>query len=79
MTAALGAAALTLSLALAVPAQARSGEAHDRVAHQSGGHKTQSVDSQSRQTAESGSGVFFDAGVSQIVETRQLKRRPWKR
>jgi len=76
---ALAAAALTLSLSLATPAQARGGEAVDRFAKSAGNHQIQTGDTQVRQTADSESGVFFDVGVSQTVETQRLKRRKWKR
>ncbi len=79
MTVTLSAAALTLSLTLAAPAFARGGDAVERQAHRSLGHRVHIVDTQGRQTAESASGVFFDVGYSQTVETRRLKRRRWKR
>ena len=79
MTATLSTAALTLSLALATPAFARGGDAVQRYAHRSEGHKVQTVETESRQTVESGSGGFFDVNHSQTVETRRLKRRRTKR
>ncbi len=79
MTATLSAAALTLSLAPAAPAFARGGDAVQRHAHRSGGYQAQTSDTRSRQAAEGGSGVFFDVGHTQTVETRRLKRRRWKR
>ena len=71
MTASLSAAAFTLSLTLAAPAQTHSGEATDRHAHRSGGYPAQ--------TAESGSGVFFDINHTQTVETKRLRKRRTKR
>ena len=71
MTASLSAAAFTLSLTLAAPAQTHSGEATDRQAHRSGGYPVQ--------TAESGSGVFFDINHTQTVETKRLRKRRTKR
>ena len=62
MTATLSAAALTLSLALAAPAFARGGDAAGRQANRSEGPRVQTCDTRSRQTADSGSGVFFDVG-----------------
>lgn len=62
MTVTLSAAALTLSLALAAPAFARGGDAMQRHVHRSDGAKIEFCDTRSRQTANSGSGVFFDVG-----------------
>ena len=62
LTATLSAAVLTLSLALAAPALARGGDAVQRHAHRSEVRRVQSCDLQSQQTADSGSGVFFDVG-----------------
>jgi hypothetical protein len=67
MTVTLSAAALTLSLALAAPALARGGDAVARKAHRSEARQVQSCDLQSRQTADSGSGVLFDVGNTQTV------------
>jgi len=67
MTATLSAAAFTLSLALAAPALARGGDAVGRHAHRSDGPKIEFCDTRSRQTADSGSGAFFDMGQTQTV------------
>lgn len=80
MTATLSAAALTLSLALAAPALARSGDhAQQRKFHRTDGRQIEFCDLQSQQTADSGSGAFFDVGHTQTVETKRLKRRRTKR
>ncbi len=62
MTATISAAALTLSLALAAPALARGGDHAQRKFHRPDGPKIEFCDTRSRQTADSGSGVFFDVG-----------------
>jgi hypothetical protein len=60
LTATLSAAALIVSLALAAPALARGGDLTGRKAHRSDGPKIEFCDTRSRQTADSGSGLFFD-------------------
>jgi hypothetical protein len=68
MTATLAAAALTLSLALAAPALARSGDhAQKRKFHRTDGRQIHFCDTRSRQTADSGSSAFFDVGHTQTV------------
>ncbi len=67
MTATISAAALTLSLALAAPALARGGDLVQKKRHRSDGPKIEFCDTQSRQTANSGSGAFFDMGQTQTV------------
>jgi len=62
MTVTLSAAALTLSLALAAPALARGGDLVQKKRHRSDGPKIEFCDTRSRQTANSGSGVFFHVG-----------------
>lgn len=79
MSASLSAAAFTLSLTLAAPAQTHSGVATDRQAHRSGGYPVQTADARGLQTAESGSGVFFDINHTQTVETKRLRKRRTKR
>ncbi len=67
MTATISAAALTLSLALAAPALARGGDLVQKKRHRSDGPKIEFCDTRSRQTANSGSGAFFDMGQTQTV------------
>jgi hypothetical protein len=43
------------------------------------GRQIHFCDLQSQQTADSGSGAFFDVGHTQTVETKRLKRRRTKR
>lgn len=78
-TAALTGAALALSLSLAAPASARGGDAVQRQAERTVGLEMPSAQPRSRQTADSGSGVFLDFNHTQTVETERLKRRRTKR
>ncbi len=67
MTVTLSAAALTLSLTLAAPALARGGDLVQKNRHRSDGPKIEFCDTRSRQTADSGSGAFFDVDHTQAV------------